>query len=68
MSYRNHTIWTIAKTNLVVRGTDCEIDHDDTFHANRRPESKAEYMLACLVRARLCRASAPHFLDREISR
>ena len=43
----NHTTWRLAKMNLAIRGIDGgQIEHGDTFHNNRHPDLKADYILA----------------------
>ena len=42
----NYTTWRLAKMNLAIRGIDGQIEHGDTFHNDRHPEMKAEYILA----------------------
>ena len=38
----------LAKMNLAIRGIDGQIAHGDTFHNNRSPDLKADYILANL--------------------
>ena len=42
----NYTTWRLAKMNLAIRGIDAQIGHGDTFHADRHPDLKADYVLA----------------------
>ena len=42
----NYTTWRLAKMNLAIRGIDGQIAHGDTFHKNRYPDLKADYILA----------------------
>jgi type I restriction enzyme M protein len=42
----NYTTWRLAKMNLAIRGIDAQIGHGDTFHTNRHPDLKADYVLA----------------------
>ena len=42
----NHTTWRLAKMNLAIRGIDAQIAHGDTFHNDRHPDLKADYVLA----------------------
>ena len=43
----NHTTWRLAKMNLAIRGIDASmIAEGDTFHADRHPDMKADYILA----------------------
>ncbi len=42
----NYTTWRLAKMNLAIRGIDAQIAHGDTFHNDRYPELKADYVLA----------------------
>ena len=43
----NHTTWRLAKMNLAIRGIDASmIAEGDTFHADRHPDLKADYILA----------------------
>jgi type I restriction enzyme M protein len=50
----NHTTWRLAKMNLAIRGIDAQIAHGDTFHNDRHPDLKADFVLA-----------NPHFNDSE---
>ena len=42
----NYTTWRLAKMNLAIRGIDAQIAHGDTFHSDRHPDLKADYVLA----------------------
>jgi type I restriction enzyme M protein len=42
----NYTTWRLAKMNLAIRGIDGQIDHGDTFHNDRYPDLKADFILA----------------------
>jgi type I restriction enzyme M protein len=42
----NYTTWRLAKMNLAIRGIDGNIGHGDTFHVDRHPDLKADYILA----------------------
>lgn len=42
----NYTTWRLAKMNLAIRGIDGQIGHGDTFHQDRYPDLKADYVLA----------------------
>jgi type I restriction enzyme M protein len=42
----NYTTWRLAKMNLAIRGIDAQIVHGDTFHNDRNPDLKADYVLA----------------------
>ena len=42
----NYTTWRLAKMNLAIRGIDGNIGHGDTFHNDRHPDLKADYILA----------------------
>jgi type I restriction enzyme M protein len=42
----NYTTWRLAKMNLAIRGIDAHIAHGDTFHADKHPDLKAEFILA----------------------
>jgi type I restriction enzyme M protein len=42
----NYTTWRLAKMNLAIRGIDGQIAHGDTFHHDRHPDLKADYVLA----------------------
>ena len=42
----NHTTWRLSKMNLAIRGIDGRIEHGDTFHNDRHPDLRADYILA----------------------
>ena len=42
----NYTTWRMAKMNLAIRGIDRQIEHGDSFHNDRHPDLKADYILA----------------------
>lgn len=42
----NYTTWRLAKMNLAIRGIEGQITHGDTFHNDRHPDLKADYILA----------------------
>jgi type I restriction enzyme M protein len=42
----NYTTWRLAKMNLAIRGIDAQIAHGDTFHLDKHPDLKADYVLA----------------------
>jgi type I restriction enzyme M protein len=42
----NHTTWRLAKMNLAIRGIEGNIAHGDSFHNDRHPDLKADYVLA----------------------
>ena len=42
----NYTTWRLAKMNLAIRGIDSQIAHGDTFHVDRHPDLKADFILA----------------------
>jgi type I restriction enzyme M protein len=42
----NYTTWRLAKMNLAIRGIDANIGHGDTFHNDKNPDLKADYVLA----------------------
>ena len=42
----NYTTWRLCKMNLAIRGIDGQIAHGDTFHNDRFPDLKADYILA----------------------
>ncbi|MBK5958364.1 N-6 DNA methylase [Rhodoplanes elegans] len=42
----NYTTWRLAKMNLAIRGIEAQIAHGDTFHNDRHPDLKADYVLA----------------------
>ena len=42
----NYTTWRLAKMNLAIRGIDAQIAHGDSFHNDRHPDLKADFVLA----------------------
>ena len=42
----NYTTWRLAAMNLAIRGIDAQIAHGDSFHNDRNPDLKADYVLA----------------------
>ncbi len=42
----NYTTWRLAQMNLAIRGIDGNIAHGDTFHSDRHPDLKADFILA----------------------
>ena len=42
----NYTTWRLAKMNLAIRGIDGQIGHGDSFHNDRHPDLKADFILA----------------------
>src|ERR1700687_1522294 len=42
----NYTTWRLAKMNLAIRGIDAQIAHGDTFHNDRQPDLKADWVMA----------------------
>jgi len=42
----NYTTWRLCKMNLAIRGIDGQIAHGDTFHNDRHPDLRADYVLA----------------------
>jgi type I restriction enzyme M protein len=42
----NYTTWRLAKMNLAIRGIDAQIAHGDTFHNDRLPDLKADWVMA----------------------
>ena len=42
----NYTTWRLAKMNLAIRGIEGKIAHGDSFHNDRHPALKADYILA----------------------
>ena len=42
----NYTTWRLAKMNLAIRGIEGQIAHGDSFHHDRHPDLKADYILA----------------------
>jgi type I restriction enzyme M protein len=42
----NYTTWRLARMNLAIRGLEGQIAHGDSFHQDRFPDLKADYILA----------------------
>ena len=42
----NYTTWRLCKMNLAIRGIEGQIAHGDSFHNDRFPDLKADYILA----------------------
>ena len=42
----NYTTWRLAKMNLAIRGIGGQVAHGDSFHADRHPDLKADFILA----------------------
>ena len=42
----NYTTWRLAKMNLAIRGIEGQIAHGDTFHDDKHPDLKADFILA----------------------
>ena len=42
----NYTTWRLAKMNLAIRGIEGQIVHGDSFHNDRHPDLKADFILA----------------------
>ncbi|GIW41268.1 MAG: DNA methyltransferase [Candidatus Binatia bacterium] len=42
----NYTTWRLCKMNLAIRGIEGQIAHGDSFHNDRHPDLKADYILA----------------------
>jgi type I restriction enzyme M protein len=42
----NYTTWRLALMNLAIRGIDGQIAHGDTFHNDRYPDLRADFILA----------------------
>jgi type I restriction enzyme M protein len=42
----NYTTWRLSKMNLAIRGIEAQIAHGDSFHNDRHPDLKADYVLA----------------------
>ena len=42
----NYTTWRMARMNLAIRGIEGRIEHGDSFHNDRHPDLKADYILA----------------------
>ena len=50
----NYTTWRLARMNLAIRGIEGQIAHGDSFHNDRHPDLKADFILA-----------NPHFNDSD---
>jgi type I restriction enzyme M protein len=42
----NYTTWRVARMNLAIRGIEGQIAHGDTFHNDRHPDLRADFILA----------------------
>ena len=42
----NYTTWRLAKMNLAIRGIEGRIEHGDSFHNDRHPDLRADFILA----------------------
>jgi type I restriction enzyme M protein len=42
----NYTTWRLCKMNLALRGIYAKIEHGDSFHNDRHPDLRADYVLA----------------------
>ena len=42
----NYTTWRLARMNLAIRGIGGQIAHGDSFHNDRHPDLKADFILA----------------------
>ena len=42
----NYTTWRLAKMNLAIRGIEGQIEQGNTFHNDRHPDLRADYVLA----------------------
>ncbi len=42
----NYTTWRLARMNLAIRGIGGQIEHGDTFHGDRHPDLRADFILA----------------------
>jgi type I restriction enzyme M protein len=42
----NYTTWRLAKMNLALRGIEGKVLHGDSFHNDRHPDLKADFILA----------------------
>ena len=42
----NYTTWRMARMNLAIRGIEGRIEHGDSFHNDRHPDLRADYILA----------------------
>jgi type I restriction-modification system DNA methylase subunit len=41
----NYATWRLCKMNLAIRGIDGQITHGDTFHNDRFPDLRADFIL-----------------------
>ena len=42
----NYTTWRLSRMNLAIRGIEGQIAHGDSFHDDRHPDLKADFILA----------------------
>ena len=42
----NHTTWRLARMNLAIRGIEGQIAYGDSFHNDRHPDLRGDYILA----------------------
>lgn len=42
----NQTTWRLARMNLAIRGIGAQIEYGDSFHADKLPDLKADYVIA----------------------
>ena len=42
----NYTTWRLAKMNLAIRGIEGQIAYGDSFHSDRHPDLRADFILA----------------------
>ena len=42
----NYTTWRMARMNLAIRGIAGKIEHGDSFHNDRHPDLRADYIIA----------------------
>ena len=42
----NYTTWRLARMNLAIRGIEGQIAHGDSFHNDRHPDLRVDYILA----------------------
>ena len=42
----NETTWRLAKMNMAIRGIDADIRRGDSFHEDKFPDLKADYIIA----------------------
>ena len=42
----NYTTWRLARMNLAIRGIEGRIEHGDSFHNDRHPDLRADFILA----------------------